>query len=121
ACDQSLRADGGSSALSLREVPLPAVLPGTGGLTRLVDKRLVRRDHADFFCTTAEGMRGKRAQQWRLVDRLIPPSKLADETKKIAKEVAGKSRRPQDAKGIAPPAIESTIDGDALRHPPPVV
>src|ERR1700752_3729373 len=88
ACDQILLADDGSSAVSLPELPLLAVLPGTGGLTRLVDKRMVRRDHADFFCTTAEGVRGKRAQQWRLVDKLIPPSKLADETKKIAQEVA---------------------------------
>src|SRR5262247_102942 len=98
ACDQILLADDGSSAVSLPELPLLAVLPGTGGLTRLVDKRLVRRDHADFFCTTAEGLRGKRAQQWRLVDRLIPPSKLAEETKKIAQEVAAK--RNGSAKGI---------------------
>src|SRR5216684_727104 len=117
ACDQILLADDGSSAVSLPELPLLAVLPGTGGLTRLVDKRLVRRDHADFFCTTAEGVRGKRAQQWRLVDRLIPPSKLADETKKIAREIAAKSPRPKDAKGIALPAIERTIEGDTLRYP----
>jgi benzoyl-CoA-dihydrodiol lyase len=92
------------------------VLPGTGGLTRLVDKRMVRRDHADFFCTTAEGMRGKRAQQWRLVDKLIPPSKLADETRRIAEEIAGKSSRPKDAKGIALPPVERTFDGDTLRY-----
>jgi benzoyl-CoA-dihydrodiol lyase len=116
ACDQILLADDGSSAVSLPELPLLAVLPGTGGLTRLVDKRLVRRDHADFFCTTAEGMRGKRAQQWRLVDKLIPPSKLADETKKIAEDVAGKSKRPKDAKGIALPDVERTFDGDTLRY-----
>ena len=117
ACDQILLADDGSSAVSLPELPLLAVLPGTGGLTRLVDKRLVRRDHADFFCTTAEGVRGKRAQQWRLVDRLIPPSKLADETRKIAQEVAAKSRRPKEAKGIALPSIERTIEDDTLRYP----
>src|SRR5689334_16183417 len=117
ACEQILLADDGSSAVSLPELPLLAVLPGTGGLTRLVDKRLVRRDHADFFCTTAEGVRGKRAQQWRLVDKLIPPSKLADETRKIAQEVAAKSRRPRDARGIALPAIERTIEGDTLRYP----
>ena len=116
ACDQILLADDGSSAVSLPELPLLAVLPGTGGLTRLVDKRLVRRDHADFFCTTAEGMRGKRAQQWRLVDKLIPPSKLADETRKIAEEVAAKSKRPKDVKGIALPAVERTIEGDTLRY-----
>src|SRR5690242_15414793 len=117
ACEQILLADDGSSAVSLPELPLLAVLPGTGGLTRLVDKRLVRRDHADFFCTTAEGMRGKRAQQWRLVDKLIPPSKLVAETQKIAAEVAGKSKRPKDAKGIALPAVERTVDGDTLRYP----
>src|SRR5229473_2066187 len=116
ACEQILLADDGSSAVSLPELPLLAVLPGTGGLTRLVDKRLVRRDHADFFCTTAEGVRGKRAQQWRLVDRLTPPSKLADETKKIAREIAAKSPRPKGAKGIALPAIERTIEGDTLRY-----
>jgi len=114
ACDQILLADDGSSAVSLPELPLLAVLPGTGGLTRLVDKRLVRRDHADFFCTTAEGVRGKRAQQWRLVDKLIPPSKLADETRRIAEEAA--ARRNGHAKGIALPAVERTIDGDAIRY-----
>src|SRR6185369_5283329 len=117
ACDQILLADDGSSAVSLPELPLLAVLPGTGGLTRLVDKRLVRRDHADFFCTTAEGLRGKRAQQWRLVDQLIPPSKLATETQKIAEDVAARSKRPKDARGIALPNVERTIDGDTLRYP----
>ena len=117
ACDQILLADDGSSAVSLPELPLLAVLPGTGGLTRLVDKRLVRRDHADFFCTTAEGVRGKRAQQWRLVDKLIPPSKLADETRKIAQEIAAKSKRPKGAKGIALPVVERTFDGDTLKYP----
>jgi benzoyl-CoA-dihydrodiol lyase len=116
ACEQILLADDGSSAVSLPELPLLAVLPGTGGLTRLVDKRLVRRDHADFFCTTAEGLRGKRAQQWRLVDKLIPPSKLADETKRIAEDVAANSKRPKDAKGIALPTVERTIEGDSLRY-----
>ena len=104
ACDQILLADDGSSAVSLPELPLLAVLPGTGGLTRLVDKRLVRRDHADFFCTTAEGVRGKRARDWRLVDKLIPPSKLADETKKIAEEIAAKSSRPEGRQGHRPAA-----------------
>ena len=116
ACDQILLADDGSSAVSLPELPLLAVLPGTGGLTRLVDKRLVRRDHADFFCTTAEGVRGKRARDWRLVDKLIPPSKLADETKKIAEDVAARSSRPKGAKGIALPAVERAIEGDTIRY-----
>jgi benzoyl-CoA-dihydrodiol lyase len=117
ACDQILLADDGSSAVSLPELPLLAVLPGTGGLTRLVDKRLVRRDHADVFCTTAEGVRGKRAREWRLVDKLIPPSRLADETRRIAEEIAAKSGRPKDAKGIALPTVERTIEGDTIRYP----
>src|SRR5436190_2128544 len=117
ACDQILLADDGSSAVSLPELPWLAVLPGPGGLTLLVDNRRVRRDHADFFCTTAEGMRGKRAQQWRLVDRLIPPSKLADETKKIAEEAAANSKRPKGAKGIALPDLERALDGDTFRYP----
>ena len=96
ACDQILLADDGSSAVSLPELPLLAVLPGTGGLTRLVDKRLVRRDHADFFCTTAEGVRGKRARDWRLVDKLIPPSKLADETQEDRR---GRRRQVEPAEG----------------------
>ncbi|MBY0323418.1 MAG: 2,3-epoxybenzoyl-CoA dihydrolase [Reyranella sp.] len=116
ACDQILLADDGSSAVSLPELPLLAVLPGTGGLTRLVDKRMVRRDHADFFCTTAEGVRGKRARDWRLVDKLIPSSKLLDETRKIAEEVASKSSRPKDAKGIALPNVERAIEGDTIRY-----
>ena len=116
ACEMILLADDGSSAVSLPELPLLAVLPGTGGLTRLVDKRLVRRDHADFFCTTAEGVRGKRAKEWRLVDRLIPPSRLVDETRKIAEDVATASKRPRDAKGIALPAVERTIEGDTIRY-----
>ena len=117
ACDQILLADDGSSAVSLPELPLLAVLPGTGGLTRLVDKRLVRRDHADFFCTTAEGVRGKRAREWRLVDKLIPPSKLAEETRRIAEEIAAKSGRPKDAKGIVLPTVERIIEGDTIRYP----
>lgn len=116
ACEQILLADDGSSAVSLPELPLLAVLPGTGGLTRLVDKRLVRRDHADFFCTTAEGLRGKRAKEWRLVDRLVPPSKLVDETKKTAEDVAAKSSRPKNAKGIALPVVERSIEGDTIRY-----
>ena len=117
ACDQILLADDGSSAVSLPELPLLAVLPGTGGLTRLVDKRMVRRDHADFFCTTAEGLRGKRAHEWRLVDKLIPPSKLVEETKKIAEGVAAKSARPKNAKGVALPPVERAIEGDTIRYP----
>ena len=121
ACEQILLADDGSSAVSLPELPLLAVLPGTGGLSRLVDKRLVRRDHADFFCTTAEGVRGKRARDWRLVDKLIPASKLAEETTKLAEEISSRSGRPKDAKGIALPTLERTIDGDTICYPHLVV
>jgi benzoyl-CoA-dihydrodiol lyase len=116
ACEQIMLADDGASAVSLPELPLLAVLPGTGGLTRLVDKRLVRRDHADFFCTTAEGVRGKRARDWRLVDRLVPPSRLVDETRKVAEEIASRSSRPKSAKGIALPPVERTIEGDTIRY-----
>jgi benzoyl-CoA-dihydrodiol lyase len=116
ACEKILLADDGSSAVSLPELPLLAVLPGTGGLTRLVDKRMVRRDHADFFCTTAEGMRGKRAREWRLVDQLIPPSKLVEQTQKIAEEVAARSARPKDAKGIALPTVERHVEDDTIRY-----
>jgi benzoyl-CoA-dihydrodiol lyase len=78
ACDEILLVDDGSSAVSLPEVPLLAVLPGTGGLTRLVDKRKVRRDLADVFCTTSEGIRGKRAVEWGLVDAIAPRSRFDD-------------------------------------------
>src|SRR5882762_1418316 len=81
ACAHIMLVDDGSSAVSLPELPLLAVLPGTGGLTRLVDKRLVRRDHADFFCTTAEGVRGRTAVEWELVDETVPRSKLEDTVK----------------------------------------
>src|SRR6266568_1311193 len=77
ACDEILLIDDGNSAVSLPEVPLLGVLPGTGGLTRVVDKRKVRRDQADFFSTTAEGIKGKRAVDWRLVDQVVPKSKFA--------------------------------------------
>ena len=84
ASDYILLVDDGSSAVSLPEVPMLAVLPGTGGLTRIVDKRKVRRDHADFFCTIAEGLRGKRAEQWKLIDELVPRSKFSETVEKRA-------------------------------------
>ena len=93
--------DDGSSAVSLPELPLLAVLPGTGGLTRVTDKRKVRRDHADVFCTTEEGVKGKRAVDWRLVDEVVPSSKLEDAVAERAQEFAAKSHRPAGAKGIA--------------------
>ena len=100
AADHIMLIDDGSSTVSLPEVPLLAVLPGTGGLTRVVDKRKVRRDHADYFCTLNEGIKGKRAVDWNLVDELIPRSKLTDTAKERAEEFAAASSRPSDAKGI---------------------
>src|SRR6188474_3229182 len=91
ACDHILLVDDASSAVSLPEVPLLGVLPGTGGLTRVVDKRKVRRDHADIFCTLAEGVRGKRAVQWRLVDETVPLSKFPARIAERAKALAGPS------------------------------
>jgi benzoyl-CoA-dihydrodiol lyase len=101
AADHIMLIDDGSSTVSLPELPLLAVLPGTGGLTRVTDKRKVRRDHADVFCTTEEGIKGKRAVDWRLVDEVVPGSKLEEAVAKRAKEFAAKSNRPADAKGIA--------------------
>ena len=86
ACDEIYLADDGSSAVSLPELPLLAVLPGTGGLTRLVDKRLVRKDRADFFCTTEEGIKGKRALEWGLVDRIIPASSFVNVRSALARK-----------------------------------
>jgi benzoyl-CoA-dihydrodiol lyase len=101
AADHIMLIDDGSSAVSLPELPLLAVLPGTGGLTRVTDKRKVRRDHADVFCTTEEGIKGKRAVDWRLVDEVVASSKLEEMVSKRAREFAARSNRPAAAKGIA--------------------
>jgi benzoyl-CoA-dihydrodiol lyase len=101
AADHIILVDDGSSAVSLPELPLLAVLPGTGGLTRITDKRKVRRDHADFFCTTEEGVKGKRAVEWRLVDEAVPGSKFDDTVKQRAQEFAERSLRHGEAEGIA--------------------
>jgi len=116
AADYIMLIDDGSSAVSLPEVPLLAVLPGTGGLTRVVDKRHVRRDRADFFCTLTEGIKGKRAVDWKLVDELVPRSKLMDTAMERAKEFAAKSTRPDDAKGINLPKLDRTVDGDTITY-----
>jgi benzoyl-CoA-dihydrodiol lyase len=100
AADHIMLVDDNSSAVSLPELPLLAVLPGTGGLTRVTDKRKVRRDHADVFCTTEEGVRGKRAVEWRLVDEVVPASKLEDAVKTRAQDFVKKSDRPAGTKGI---------------------
>lgn len=115
ACDEILLVDDRSSAVSLPEVPLLGVLPGTGGLTRITDKRKVRHDLADIFCTTSEGVRGQRAKDWRLVDEVVKPQQFAERVKKRALELAAKSDRPQDAKGVALTPLERTID-DAGYH-----
>jgi len=108
--------DDGSSTVSLPEVPLLAVLPGTGGLTRIVDKRKVRRDHADYFCTVTEGIRGKRAENWKLIDELVPRSKFEQKVKERAIEFANKSSRPTDAKGIALNPLNRKIEKNRITY-----
>jgi benzoyl-CoA-dihydrodiol lyase len=110
ACDHIILIDDGSSTVSLPELPLLAVLPGTGGLTRLVDKRKVRHDRADYFCTTSEGIRGKRATEWGLVDEVIPRSKFDDEVAARAAGFAAASDRPEDAKGVELTPINRSIE-----------
>jgi benzoyl-CoA-dihydrodiol lyase len=114
ACAHIMLIDDGSSTVSLPELPLLAVLPGTGGLTRLVDKRKVRHDHADFFCTTSEGIRGKRAVDWRLVDELIPRSQFAETVRLRAQEFAARSDRPPQARGIILPPLQRTFEPNRL-------
>ena len=108
--------DDGSSAVSLPELPLLAVLPGTGGLTRITDKRKVRRDHADVFCTTEEGIKGKRAVEWRLVDEVVPPSKLEEAIRERVREFASKSDRPADAQGIALSPLQRKFSADGIEY-----
>ncbi|MGH7373794.1 MAG: 2,3-epoxybenzoyl-CoA dihydrolase [Candidatus Rokuibacteriota bacterium] len=116
ATDWIIMADDGSTTVSLPEVPLLAVLPGTGGLTRLVDKRRVRRDRADFFCTLEEGIKGQRAVEWRLVDEVVPRSRLAEATKQRAAELAARSDRPAGARGITLAPLERRIEGDRISY-----
>ncbi|MDP6954086.1 MAG: enoyl-CoA hydratase-related protein, partial [Alphaproteobacteria bacterium] len=124
ACDHIMLADDGASAVSLPELPLLAVLPGTGGLTRLVDKRKVRRDRADFLCTTAEGVRGKRARDWGLVDELVKPTQLPEAARERAMSLAGEARpetgialtplsRKVSEAALAYPHLDVAIDGEA--------
>src|SRR6187397_1568046 len=101
ACDEIILVDDGNSAVSLPETPLLGVLPGTGGLTRVVDKRKVRRDLADVFSTVAEGVKGQRAVEWRLVDAAYPPSRFAQRVAARAQDLAAKSDRPKAGPGIA--------------------
>jgi benzoyl-CoA-dihydrodiol lyase len=116
AADHIILADDGAAAVALPEVPLLAVLPGTGGLTRVVDKRKVRRDHADFFCTIEEGVKGKRAVAWRLVDEIAPNSKLEGRVAERAKEFAAASKRNGNGKGVALTPLTRAIDDGAVRY-----
>src|SRR5688572_30880170 len=110
ACDEILLVDDGSSAVSLPETPLLGVLPGTGGLTRVVDKRKVRRDRADVFCTVAEGVKGQRAVDWRLVDAVVPTSRFQQDVASRAQALAAQSDRPSTGPGIQlrPLALKQT-------------
>ena len=117
ACDEIILVDDRSSAVSLPEVPLLGVLPGTGGLTRVTDKRKVRHDLADIFCTTNEGIRGQKAKDWRLVDDIAKPAAFAAKVQERALELAALSDRPADARGVALAPLQRTIEADALRYP----
>jgi benzoyl-CoA-dihydrodiol lyase len=110
ACDQIILIDDRSSSVSLPEVPLLGVLPGTGGLTRITDKRHVRRDLADVFCTTPEGVQGQRAKQWRLVDEVVKPQEFEQFVSNRARELAKLSDRSQGALGVTLSALSRTID-----------
>ena len=116
ACDEIFLVDDRSSAVSLPEVPLLGVLPGTGGLTRLTDKRRVRHDLADIFCTTTEGVRGARAVQWRLVDAVVKSQQFQDEVKRRALELAAQSDRPADAQGVQLTPLKRTIDAAGYHY-----
>ncbi|MFL6804135.1 MAG: 2,3-epoxybenzoyl-CoA dihydrolase [Xanthobacteraceae bacterium] len=116
AANHIMLVDDRRSTVSLPETPLLGVLPGTGGLTRVTDKRKVRRDRADVFCATEEGLRGPKAVEWRLVDEVVPNSKWADAVAARARELAARSDRPRDAKGIALTPLERRINGDAVAY-----
>jgi benzoyl-CoA-dihydrodiol lyase len=115
-CDEIILVDDRSSAVSLPEVPLLGVLPGTGGLTRVTDKRRVRHDLADIFCTTTEGVRGQRAKDWRLVDDIAKPAQFAAKVQERARELAARSDRPADGKGVKLAPLQRTAEADALRY-----
>ena len=116
ACDEIILVDDRSSAVSLPELPLLGVLPGTGGLTRVTDKRKVRRDHADMFCTNPDGVRGQRAKEWRLVDDIVKPQQFAEHIKQRALKLAAESDRPGEAKGVALTPLKRTADESGLHY-----
>ena len=115
ACDEIVLVDDGNSAVSLPETPLLAVLPGTGGLTRLVDKRKVRRDRADVFCTVAEGIKGKRAKEWGLVDDVVARSRFDEKVDTRAAELA-KASETRATEGIQLTPLEKTIEDDRIDY-----
>src|SRR5829696_2125001 len=117
AANHIMLVDDRRSTVSLPETPLLGVLPGTGGLTRVTDKRKVRRDRADVFCSTEEGVRGSKAVDWRLVDEVVPNSKWDDSVKARAQELAGRSDRPRGAKGIKLTALDRKSNGDGIAYP----
>src|SRR5260221_14674523 len=116
ACDEIVLTDDRSSAVSLPELPLPGVLPGTGGLTRVTDKRKVRRDHADVFCTNPDGVRGQRAKDWRLVDEIVKPQQFAEHIKQRSRQLAEQSDRPTNAKRVTLTPIERAVDEAGLHY-----
>ena len=116
ACDEIIMVDDRSSTVSLPEVPLLGVLPGTGGLTRLVDKRRMRRDLADIFCTTAEGVRAERAKQWKLIDDYAKPNEFKQRIGARAAELARNTDRPRDAQGVALTPLSRTIDASGYHY-----
>ena len=116
ACDEIILIDDRSSAVSLPELPLLGVLPGTGGLTRLTDKRKVRKDLADMFCTNQDGVRGQRAKDWRLVDDIVRPQQFAEHIKQRALKLAELSDRPPGAKGVALTPLKKAADGAGLYY-----
>jgi benzoyl-CoA-dihydrodiol lyase len=116
ACDEIILVDDRSSAVSLPEVPLLGVLPGTGGLTRVTDKRHVRHDLADIFCTSVEGVRGQKAVEWRLVDAVAKTAFFAQKVQERALELAAQSDRPADGQGVTLTPLKRTVEADALRY-----
>src|SRR5215469_11293791 len=116
ACDDIVLIDDRSSAVSLPELPLLGVLPGTGGLTRVTDKRSVRRDHADMFCTNPDGVRGQRAKDWRLVDDVVKTQQFAEHIKQRAAKLAELSDRPVNAKGITLTPLRRSADESGLHY-----
>jgi len=116
ACDEIILVDDRSSAVSLPELPLLGVLPGTGGLTRVTDKRKVRKDHADMFCTNPDGVRGQRAKDWRLVDDVIKPQQFAEHIKQRALKLAEQSDRPANASGVVLTPLKRMVDAAGLHY-----